>query len=86
MKCCASPFSCLDVHSSCLSLKNDYCQAIKAQKMRELVKSKLQAAQVIVKQKHALEGVVAEAGRECGQAAEYLAEHILRVEELEQNV
>ena len=42
--------------------------------------------QTIEKQKHALEEVVAEAGRVCGQAAEDLAEHILRVEELELKV
>ena len=40
--------------------------------------------QAIQKQKHELEGVVAQAGRVCGQAATDLAVHILRSEELEQ--
>ena len=61
-------------------------QVIRAWKTRELLKSKLQVAQATEKQKHTLEGVVAEAGRVCGQAAEDLAEYMLRMEELELKV
>jgi hypothetical protein len=42
--------------------------------------------QGIKNQKHALEGVVAEAGRVCGQAAAELAAHIVHMEELELTV
>jgi hypothetical protein len=56
------------------------------QEWEALVAAVDQKNQGIEKHKHVLEGVIAEAGRVCGQAAEDLAEHMLRVEDLEQKV